>query len=105
MEEIINRLSEEPMFAGIALVLLVAAFFFVARKLVTLALVFAVGFFAIVGYFAFTGEEPPEGLERITEKAREKALKAKEKLGEASKKVGEELKEAAKSGVEEALED
>ena len=105
MEEWINRLSEQPAFAAVMIVLLGATLFFIIRRVFSLALVLAVGLAAVVGYFVYTGEEPPDALKELTEKAREGAEKASEKAREAKEKIGEELKEAAKAGVKEALED
>jgi len=109
MEEMINRLSAHPMFAVLMLVLLGATLFFILRRVIWLALTFALALAGVVGYFAYTGEEPPEALKEITEKAREHGETFGEKakvVGEkVSEKIGEELKEAAKAGVQEALED
>ncbi len=105
LEEWIQRLSEQPAFAALMIALLGAVLFFVARRLLTVALVFALGFFAVAGYFAYTGEEPPEAFKEFSEKAKEGALKAKEKAKEASEAIRDELKEAAKAGVKEALEE
>ena len=105
MEQWINRMSDEPLFAGLMIMLLGAALFFVARRVMTLAALSVVGFLAVVGYFAFTGQEPPDALKEITEKAKEVSEKVGDKAKEAKEKLGDELKEAAKAGVKEAIQD
>ena len=105
IEELVQRLSEQPAFAAVLIALLGAFLFFIARRVLSVALVFALGFFAVAGYFAYTGEEPPEAFKEFSEKAKEGALKAKEKAKEVTEKVRDDLKEAAKAGVKDALEE
>lgn len=112
MQESLVELTRHPGIAGLMVVLLVAAIFFLFRRLLSLAGLFLLGFLGVLGYYSLTEKEPPPALKTITEKAkegaqlaREKAEEATEKVREASEKVDEDLKEAAKSGLGEALED
>lgn len=109
MDALIERLAERPIFFAIALLLVGAVAYTVVKKLLKLALILALGFAALVGYYAYTGKEPPQAVKDLKEKAErhiERGVrKAREKVDEAADRVGEEVRKAASEAIEGVGED
>jgi hypothetical protein len=96
-----SALLDNPLILACAALALGALIFAILKKLLKLALIFALGLAGIAGYFAWSGQPPPAAVEHGTEKA--KAVGEKVKAG-ASKAVKAGAKAAARKLEEEAKE-
>lgn len=107
MEDALHRISEHPILFALLLFLLGALIFFLARKVLKAALIFAIGFAAVFAYFILIDEEPPAAMKEIADKAGETLKKGaeitKKKAKEVGKKIGEELGKEVKDGVGKAV--
>lgn len=104
MSSIVQTASSNPLIVGL-LVLLVGALIYAAvKRLLKLAVVFLLGLGAVSAYFAYTGREAPEALERVQQGVRRTVKKGAEKGAEKAKALGERLERAAKEEAGEALE-
>lgn len=107
VSESIAWITEHPAALVIFLFLLGALIYMALKKLLKLAFIFALGLVALFGYYAYTGEEPPDELKRIADDAGRKIEKGvkigTEKAKEVGEKVGQEIEKAAKKGIDRAL--
>lgn len=101
-----SAILDNPLVLAVLALAIGAVVFAVLKKLLKLALIFALGIVAIGAYFAWTGETPPPAMEKGAEKA--KALGAKVKAGatkaakEGAKAAARKIEEEAKEALEEA---
>ncbi len=94
--EMLERLTDHPAFAALMIALLAAVLFFIIRRIFTLALVAALAFCGVVGYFVLNPDKkPPAKLEKTVEAAREGSEVVGEKLREAKEKIGDKLDKAS----------
>lgn len=104
MESPLSRILEEPILlvASIFLVGLVA--YTVVKRLLKLALVFALGWAVLIGYFAWTGEEPPPAMKKLQDEAKRKIERGveigREKAEAATEKIGDTVREATEEAID-----
>lgn len=103
VDEAIQRILAHPILLAILVFLIGAVAYFLIKKLLKLALIFALGLVAVMGYFYIIDEEPPEGIKKIGKKLEEGATIGKEKLKKAGDKISKEIEKATKEGVEKGV--
>lgn len=107
MDAFLDQLMEEPIFLGILIVLLGLLVFSILKRLLRFALIIALGFVALMGYFMVTGKPPPKAIERmtdsVTEGVKEAGAKVKDSIKSNLDEVGDEIGKAAKKKAAEAL--
>lgn len=109
MSGVFASLSEEPLLLLLVLAVVGAMIFAVIKHVVRLAVIVLIGFVAVMAFYAYTGEEPPDELRKIADKAGEKLEEGLEKSGEKAREVGRELGErigeAAKKEIGRRMDD
>ncbi|MEO1230589.1 MAG: hypothetical protein AAFZ18_16955 [Myxococcota bacterium] len=111
LSEAIAWITTHPVGVALLLLLLGALVYFALMRLLKLAVIVLLGFLALSAYYAYTGEEPPDGLKKITEdasrkiedKAKELREKAKDKAKEVKDALGDEINRAAQESLNKAL--
>lgn len=105
VESSLARILEEPVLLVAAVILVGGLVYTIAKKVLKIALVFAIGMIALSGYFAWTGQEPPSALRKIQAGAGrqlERGVEAgKRKAKQASDSIAREVRDATKEAVDE----
>lgn len=104
MNDALARVGESPILLAIVVFLVGGLVYGLLKKVAKLALIFVLGFVALFGWFAYTGQEPPDAMRRMAETAKKKVERGaeigKQKAREVGEKLGEELEKAARETLE-----
>ena len=94
------RLSDQPVYLIVAVILAIAILFSFIKKLIKLAIVVAAMFVLYIAYLMWTGKEVPVSYEDVSSKVKGKV----EEGIQAGKKAGQELIEKSKEKILEEAE-
>jgi len=103
IENLINELSQNPMFLAVAIVLVLLVVYSMVKRLMKLTIVIVILMAGYIGYLVWSEQEVPSTIEEMMEHVGGKMDAVTTKAGEVVEGVKEKVSETVKEVMEEKV--